>query len=47
MEVGAEVSAETHKRTAELEQLLGVKSTTFYKDIEFLNIEVIKDDEKL
>ena len=46
-ETGAETSTETHKRTMDLEELLGVKSTTFYKDMEFLNIKAIKDENNI
>ncbi len=43
----AEVSAKTHKRIAEVTEITGVKTTTFYKDLEFLKISTIKDNENL
>ncbi len=47
VEVGVEVSVETHKRTTDLESLLGIKIPTIYKDMDFLQIKTIKDDDNL
>lgn len=41
------ISAETHKRVTELPELLGIKNAALYKDLDFLNIEKIKDDKNL
>ena len=43
----AEVSAETHKHIAEVIDTVGIKKTTLYKDLEFLNISTIKDNDNL
>lgn len=43
----AEVSTETHKRITEVTELTGVKNSTLYKDLEFLKISTIKDNENL
>ena len=40
------ITEETHIRTTELEEILGVKSSTYYKDIKFLEIQLFKDDNK-
>ena len=42
-----EISAKTHKRITEVTELTGIKTTTLYKDLDFLNIKTIKDDENL
>ncbi len=42
-----EISAETHKRITEVTEIIGVKNTTLYKDLEFLKISTIKDNENL
>lgn len=47
VEIGVEVSAQTHKRTTDLESLLGIKIPTIYKDMDFLQIKTIKDNKNL
>jgi hypothetical protein len=47
VEVGVEVGVETHKRTTDLESLLSIKNATIYKDMDFLQIKTIKDDDNL
>ncbi len=41
----AQITAETHMRTTELEDILGIKSSTYYKDIKYLNIQLFKDED--
>ena len=47
VETGVETGMETHIKTSELETLLGIKPSTFYKDMEFLNIKAIKDENNI
>ncbi len=42
-----EISAETHKRITDVTEIIGVKNSTLYKDLEFLKISTIKDNENL
>ena len=42
-----EISTKTHKRITEVTELTGVKTTTLYKDLEFLKISTIKDNDNL
>ena len=45
--LGVEVDVETHKRITDLPELLGIKNATIYKDIDFLGISIIKDNDNL
>ena len=42
-----QISAETHKHIAEVIDTIGIKKTTLYKDLEFLKISTIKDNDNL
>jgi hypothetical protein len=41
------ISVETHKRVIEIPEAIGIKTPTLYKDLEFLKISTIKDDNNL
>ena len=42
-----QISVETHKRVIEIPEAIGIKTPTLYKDLEFLKINTIKDDDNL